>query len=116
MSVPKQVQKQSEAVQKLYEDIHSNDDNASSDEGEVLLDANGKPVEPKAADSAAEPAPTPTPDEQGGDDQDEDWEQKYRTMQGMYNAEVPRLNAQAQEQYQRIEGLEAVIATRGAGS
>jgi len=35
------------------------------------------------------------------------WKQKYKTLQGMFDAEVPRLHAQLKESNARIESLEA---------
>ena len=110
MAVPEQVRKQTEAVQALYNDVNTTE---SPENGETPV------VEPvvqvvSPADSVQEPAPELTPAEQGVNDQDETFEQKYRTLQGMYNADVPRLNSQVQELTQRGQQMEQLVATMQA--
>jgi vacuolar-type H+-ATPase subunit I/STV1 len=63
-----------------------------------------KPVEPQPTEPAEpkltavkEPKAEPTPLEV--------WEQKYRTLEGKYQAEVPRLHAQVREMTQSIKDL-----------
>ena len=118
MAIPEQIRKQNEAVQDLYKQMNS--------EGN-----NGEPAAPAATDdnSPAEPvvnanpnadgttvagnAPQPSGDEHntdGGKDED-DLEHKYRTLQGMYSAEVPRLHAQNRELNNRVQQLEQLLAT-----
>lgn len=112
MAVPKQVKKQTEAVQKLYADLEV-DPNASPENGEVVEPANEDPAPEVTplADSVSEPAPSPEPAGPGDGTQEESFEQKYRSLQGMYNSEVPRLNAQNQELAQRLEQMEQLIAS-----
>lgn len=43
------------------------------------------PASPQPVEQAPAPAPTPAPQE--------NWEQRFRTVQGMYNAEVPQLRS-----------------------
>lgn len=107
MSVPEQVRKQTEAVQALYNDLENP---TSPENGEV---APAPVVEPLTvvANSVPEVAPTPTPVEQGNGDQEETFEQKYRTLQGMYNAEVPRLTASNQDLSARLQSMEQLVAT-----
>ena len=111
MAVPEQVRKQTEAVQKLYDDINPN--SASPENGEAPV---VEPVlqEVPPADSAVEPAPQPAPTEPVVGGQDETFEQKYKTLQGMYNAEVPRLNAHNQELGQRVQQMEQLLSTMQA--
>ena len=118
MSVPKQVQKQTEAVQKLYEELEAGE--APSPEGEAAP-ANDEtpPVQEVApADSAEEVAPQPEPVEQGEGDQEdpnsETYEQRWRTAQGMINAELPRLTAENQELTGRLKQMEELISTMQA--
>jgi hypothetical protein len=114
MAVPEQVRKQTEAVQSLYQDL--NDDGTSSPEkGEGTPAPEAPPVqEPAPADSAPEVAPQPEPVEQGEGDQEENFEQKWKTLQGMYNADTARLAAQNQELTGRIQHMEQLIATMQA--
>lgn len=116
MTVPEQVRKQSEAVQKLYDDLNT-EKAPSPAEGEVAPGVE-PPVVPVAdpADSVAEVAPVAEvveqiPAAQEEDPNSETFEQRWRTAQGMYNAEVPRLTAQNQELTARLQSMEQLIAT-----
>ena len=109
MAVPEQIRKQTEAVQALYDDINTPE---SPENGEAVVTPIVQEVLP--ADSVEEPVTESLPTEQGGDNQDEDWQQKYQTLQGMYNAEVPRLNSQLQDLSQRSQQMEQLIATMQA--
>ncbi len=115
MAVPEQVKKQTEAVQALYEDLNKQE--TPPDTGEAVPandEAPGIQAQETPANSVPEPAPQPEPVEPGNGDQDETFEQKYRTLQGMYNADVPRLNAQNQELAYRVQQMEQLIATMQA--
>lgn len=64
------------------------------------------PAEPPAAPAPAAPPPTPTPAT--------DWEQRYRVLQGKYNAEVPRLTRQVQDVTTQMNNLQQqLIHTQG---
>lgn len=104
MPLPAQIQKQSEAVNKLYEELNS-DDVADND-------AAAKDVDLSQADSSDEGGAVPEAEEQAdGDRDDKSLEQKYKTLQGMYNAEVPRLHAEKRELANRVQQLEQLFAT-----
>jgi hypothetical protein len=69
---------------------------AAPDAGQPPADG-GQPANPASASPAAE-----------------GWEQKYRVLQGKYNAEVPRLQRQVTEQNSTIEQLkQQMTATQG---
>ena len=111
MSVPEQVRKQTEAVQALYDDL--NKPAASPKDGET---GDVKDQQGNIADSVKEPAVAPESSEQDKGNKKEDpnsetYEQRWRTAQGMFNAEVPRLTAQVQELMQRNQQLEQLIST-----
>lgn len=111
MAIPAQVKKQSEAVQKLYDELNA--DTAVQDTSE----AEGEIVEAevvKTADSESKQAVSSSSKEQkqdGTKNDDESVAQKYKTLQGMYNAEVPRLHAERRELSNRVAQLEQLIAT-----
>jgi hypothetical protein len=112
MAVPEQVQKQTEAVKALYDDLNAENASSETDEAPVA-----EPVlqEVPPADSAEELAPESPPAEQGGDNRDDEtWQQKYQTLQGMYNAEVPRMNAHIQDLTQRGQQMEQLLASMQA--
>lgn len=109
MALPAQVRKQSEAISKLYEELNAD---AAGQETDTVAPAE-EPVAAPAADSEPESAPAPKAEEQpAGDKTDEEtYEQRYRSLQGMYNAEVPRLHAEKRELTKRVEQLEQLIAS-----
>jgi hypothetical protein len=112
MAVPAQVQKQTEAVQALYKDLNK-EDSAPSPEGEEapVQDVNSQT-------DADEVAPQPEPVEQGEGDQEdpnsETYEQRWRTAQGMLNAELPRLQTENQQLTGRLQQMEQLISTMQA--
>ena len=111
MAVPEQVRKQTEAVQQLYKDLEE-DGTPSPEEGEGPPANDGTPPvqKPGLADSGPENAPPPEPEESDSG-KGEDFEQKYLTLQGMFNAEVPRLTAQNAELLERLGQMEQLVAT-----
>lgn len=115
MSIPKQVQKQSEEVQELYKELNSEPKDAQADTP-VEAEAPETPVEETAqadSDSVKNVAPESEAEEQGKSDtqEKESWEQKYKTLQGMYNADVPRLNATNRDMQSRVSQLEQLLST-----
>jgi hypothetical protein len=115
MALPAQVRKQAEAVNKLYEELNVDTEQqggiaeAGQGSGEGMSAAH-------EADSGEGQAPAPQPQEQGGGDKTEKTlEQKYKTLQGMYNAEVPRLHAEKRELTNRVQQLEQLIAAMNTG-
>ena len=100
-NLPKQVQKQSEEVQELYKDMNQEEDTT-----EEVTDT---------SDSAPEQATKPEQEEQKvSGTQDESFEQKYKTLQGMYNAEVPQLKANNQNLTNRLNQMEQLITSMDA--
>ncbi len=123
MSLPKQVQKQSEDVQALYKELNNETAEASAglDSGEKAPEekqaeastevpvekdttATSDSVEKQATESDAEEHSTADTEVKK-----ESWEQKYKTLQGMYNKEVPGLNAQNRELNSRVSQLETLL-------
>lgn len=66
------------------------------------------PVGEPAPEPVEEP-PTPVEEPPLAADVEENWEAKYKTLQGMFNAEVPRLQGQAQEMKSRIASQDSLI-------
>ena len=122
MAIPKQVKKQSEEVQELYKEINAETEKNAKEESaeEVAPEAKAEtstevPVEDTAtapSDSVEEQAPQSDADEHSTSDSKEnknEWEQKYKTLQGMYNTDVPRLNAQNKSLNDRVSQLESLL-------
>ena len=113
MAIPKQVQMQSEAVQELYKELNGEVE-AQGNAPEAEANTNEAPVEEVVADSVEEQAPQSGTEEQGQPDTEtkkDTWEQKYKTLQGMYNAEVPRLKAENRELTSRVSQMEQLLGT-----
>jgi hypothetical protein len=109
MAIPAQIRKQSEAISKLYEDLNPTEGEQSPAEGEVQ-----QPTEADGGGDAAA-APVPTGQGQSGNtDEDLTYEQRWRSLQGMYNAETARLKAENNQMGQRVSQLERLIATLSA--
>lgn len=106
MTVPEQVRRQSEAIAKMYEGQGAEGvsdetaDNSASEQSEQ-------------ADSEVDAAPESAPNEQRRQDtRDEDtYEQRYRTLQGMYNADTGRLRSEVQQLTGRLSQLEQLLAS-----
>lgn len=106
MAIPKQVQKQSEAVQELYKEL--NEDEVQEAPAEEAVES--APESEPNADNVTEIA-ADSSGEQSEERQGTDFEQKYKTLQGMFNAEVPQLRQTVQEQQGRIAQFEKLLAT-----
>lgn len=119
MAIPEQIRKQTEAVQQLYQQLNP-DDNTG---GTTSADSTVTPVEnrdntPLAdANSAQNNAAPSSANEHKPDDDnlpEETIVQKYKTLQGMYNAEVPRLHQQNREMSNRVQQMEQLLASLSA--
>ena len=123
MAIPKQVKRQSEEVQSLYAEL-----NEETTEASAGLDSGEKVPEEKQAEASAEvPVKEDTTETSDSaekqatesdaeehstadtEEQEDTWEQKYRTLQGMYNKEVPRLNATNKDLTTRVSQLESLL-------
>lgn len=120
MALPEQIRKQTEAVQELYKQLNT-DDNTGT--GNAPADGTVTPVEntgnQNQADENSVPnnaAPAPAGEQKPGADNvpEETITQKYKTLQGMYNAEVPRLHQQNREMQQRVQQMEQLLASMTA--
>jgi len=101
VAVPRQIREQSEAVNQFYASM----DEQEPQGGELVN------VPDSDADSIVEETSAPAPVDQGADQSEETYEQRYRTLQGMYNAEVPTLRKQVGDQTHRLQQMEQLLAT-----
>lgn len=119
MSMPEQVRKQVAVVKELYKgagepDQHDGDvtDVAGSDEPSVT-DMDQDHTD-KGPDRQAPAQDGENPDGATTETtrtEEETFEQKYKTLQGMYNADVPRLHADKRELEGRVQQLEQLISS-----
>jgi hypothetical protein len=114
MALPEQIRKQTEAVQELYKQLNA-DDNTGAEA--TAADGTVTPEAPTADENDASNTAAPAPASEqkpGAESQSEDFAQKYKTLQGMYNAEVPRLHQQNREMTQRLQQMEQLLASLSA--
>lgn len=112
MTIPEQVRKQSEAIAKMY--AESNTDEAPAAAAETTGAAD---VPAEQANSEANAAPESAPNEQRRSDTSTEGstaEQRYRTLQGMYNADTARFRAENTQLSNRVAQLEQLLATLSA--
>lgn len=122
MALPEQIRKQTEAVQELYAQLNGDGTNGegqnpSADGGTPPKtdDANRTPTADANADTNGA-TQSPGAEHASGEEKgsEENLTQKYRTLQGMYNAEVPRLHSQNKELSGRLQQMEQLLATISA--
>jgi hypothetical protein len=119
MALPEQIRKQTEAVQELYKQLNgdSNNGEGTPADGNTATPNDDASNSPAADESTVQNVATPSSgNEQTTDDKnsDEVLSQKYRTLQGMYNAEVPRLHSQNKELSTKVQQMEQLLATLSA--
>jgi hypothetical protein len=123
MALPEQIRKQTEAVQELYKQIHSEPTTGEGNPAEEVdvsvmeQDAPHTADENSAPDTATQSTgneQTPVDSSNEEDANSETFAQKWRTLQGMYNAEVPRLHSQNRDLQSRVQQMEQLLATMSA--
>jgi hypothetical protein len=121
MAIPEQIRKQTEAVQQLYQQLNPDENTGTKAtppaDGTVTAPENTSATRPADANSVpnyAAPAPEAEPKTGADNVPEETVVQKYKTLQGMYNAEVPRLHQQNREMQQRVQQMEQLLASISA--
>jgi hypothetical protein len=110
MAMPEQIRKQSEAVRELYKDLNTDDGSVADAKPETA--AQDAAVEDTTtADSADGGATSNNTSEHSGKDASEDYAQKYRTLQGMYNADIARLQGAKKDSETRLTQLEDLLSS-----
>lgn len=105
MSKPQQVREQAEAANRHFEELKAQ---------EAPNDATPEPEVPElkvVEEAQIEDAP-PKQEEQPAEAKEEEnvWEQRYKSLQGMYNADVPRLRTEVKQLKDHVTQLEGVLA------
>lgn len=105
MALPEQIRKQSEAIQKLYTETNSEGGEPAEPNAAAPVEPS-QPVPPAQVPPAAvtEPPPASAPPA-------EDFEQKYKTLQGMFNTEVSKLRAEKDALVSKQSQMENLMAT-----
>jgi len=110
MALPKQVEAQLRELEALEKQLTEGQNPAPADpeptSAEPPQDPQPQPAEPKPV----EPTPKPTEPEVP----EETWQQKYKTLKGMYDAEVPRLHADLRDLKGQVDNLRKAAETKPA--
>jgi hypothetical protein len=108
MALPRQVEAQLRELEALEKQLAEGNNPAPADPNpqpaEPPQDPQPQPAEPKPVE------PTPTPTEPAVTE--EKWEQKYKTLKGMYDAEVPRLHADVRDLKAQVDSLRKAAETK----
>lgn len=97
MSLPRAIQKQVEDADALVAQMNGQPANTDTDPNPPDPNPEPQPPEPQPQNISPEPEPKPIPEET--------WEQRYRGLQGKYDAEVPRLHSQLREMNAQLQQL-----------
>jgi hypothetical protein len=102
MATPRIVQRQLEEAETLARNMNSGPAAVVVDNVSQLNTAEPPPVTPVEAAPPLQPSVAPAPPA-------ENWEQKYRTLQGMYQAEVPALRTKAAASESTLTALQEQV-------
>lgn len=114
MALPKQVQAQLKEIEAIEKQLTSkatdpepNTQDTPAASQEYVSDKAAEPVE--KPETPSEPKPVEVKPDRSTEPQvsEETWQQKYKTLKGMYDAEVPRLHAQVKELTARLDNLQS---------
>jgi uncharacterized protein YukE len=96
MALPKQVEQQLKEIEALEKQLAGDPVQPTDPVPDPEQPPESQPAEPQQ--TAPDPKPVEKPNEPVNSEvPEETWQQKYRTLKGMYDAEVPRLHAQVKE-------------------
>ena len=110
MAVPKQVRKQTEAVQQLYSNLNEPSEGSSVPD-ETPTNSVEATQQSDSANSADGTASLPESVEQDSGDQGQSFEQKYKTLQGMFDSQVTQVHAQNRDLAGRVDQLQQLLST-----
>jgi hypothetical protein len=103
MALPRQVEAQLRELEALEKQL-TDAQNPEPTPAEPPQDPQPAPAEP----TPVEPTPTPTEPVVA----EETWQQKYKTLKGMYDAEVPRLHADLRDLKAQVDSLRKASETK----
>jgi hypothetical protein len=102
MALPKQVEAQLKEVEEIEKQLRGETPEPKPEESTEAQLAQPTSEPPKPA----EPKPEVKPEAPVTETPEETWQQKYRTLKGMYDAEVPRLHAQVKDLTKRLDAIQ----------
>lgn len=114
MALPKQVEAQLKEIEAIEKQLMQPAEAPAPQPQDPPADpAPAEPTDPKPADPEPKPVePKPAPAEP--EVPEETWQQKYKTLKGMYDAEVPRLHAELRDLKATVESLRKATETKPA--
>jgi hypothetical protein len=107
MALPRQVRAKIEEVAELEKQLKG--EPAVVEEVETQPEPEVPEAEP-VAEVPPEPKPEPKPEEPKKSDDTDVWKQKYKTLQGMYDKEVPVLHTQVKDLTKQVGDLKEALA------
>jgi len=108
MALPRQVEAQLRELEALEKQLTDAQNPAPADPAPTLAEPPQDPQPAPAEPKPVEPTPTPTEPVVA----EEKWEQKYKTLKGMYDAEVPRLHADMRDLKAQMDNLRKAAETK----
>ena len=110
MALPKQVEAQLKELEKIEQQIADSQKQATPPTDPAPAEPTPEPSPAPAEPTPVEPTPAPTEPVVA----EETWQQKYKTLKGMYDAEVPRLHADLRELKSQVDNLRRAAETKPA--
>lgn len=117
MALPKQVEAQLKELEKLEQQIAESQKPAEPAPADPAPNPDPAPAEPTPTPDPAPTEPTPVetkPEPAEPVVSEETWQQKYKTLKGMYDAEVPRLHSDLRELRSQVESLRRAAEAKPA--
>jgi hypothetical protein len=108
MALPRQVEAQLRELEALEKQLAEGQNPAPADPEPTQAEPPQDPQPQQAEPKPVEPTPTPTEPVVA----EETWQQKYKTLKGMYDAEVPRLHADLRELKGQVDSLRKASETK----
>lgn len=108
MALPRQVRAKIEEVAELEKQLKG--EPAVVEEVEETQPEPEVPEAEPVAEVPPEPKPEPKPEEPKKSDDADVWKQKYKTLQGMYDKEVPVLHTQVKDLTKQVGDLKEALA------
>ena len=110
MALPKQVEAQLKELEKIEQQIADSQKPADPAPTPAPAEPTPEPTPAPAEPTPVEPTPAPTEPVVA----EETWQQKYKTLKGMYDAEVPRLHADMRDLKAQVESLRKAAEAKPA--
>jgi len=119
MALPKQVQRQMEEIEAIEKQLKGEtevtDEAPDTDTVEKVVETLEAPEAQPVVEETPEPEVAELEEQPKKPDEDAAvWKQKYKTLQGMYDKEVPQLHSKVKDMSTQLEELQASLKTKEA--